>query len=136
MTTAINKPAIVGGANGAAGANANNVDEVSKETIFCPECDKLKRYHKKELDWVQLPALPLTAAWKIQDGELHTFGNKLCEKTLLLVRVTNLRYPIVYEGAVRQDKCRKSGAPSMDLVSISECDIASIRRPKYNHQAQ
>ena len=95
MNTAINKATIAGGADSAARANANNVDEAFEELHSCPECDELNRYHKKELDWVQLAVLPLTAVWKIQDGELNDFGNKLCEKASLLVRVINLRYPIV-----------------------------------------
>ena len=97
MNTALNKAAIVGGTNGAAGANANNVDESFEELNSCPECDELNRYHKKESDWVQLAVLPLTAAWKIQDGELNNFGNKLREKASLLVRGINFRYPIVDE---------------------------------------
>ena len=78
MNTAINEAAIVGGADGAAGANTNNIDEAFKELNSCPECDKLNRYHKKESDWVQLAVLPLTAAWNIRDGELNDFGNTLC----------------------------------------------------------
>ena len=93
MNTALNKAAIVDGANGVAGANANNVDEYFEEVNSCPECDELNRYHKKESDWVQLAVLPLTAVWKIQDGELKDFGNKLWEKASPLVHAINLRYP-------------------------------------------
>ena len=91
MNTAINAASIAGGADGAAGANTNNVDEAFEELQFCPECDELNRYHKKESDWVQLAVLSLTAVWKSQDRELKDYGNKLWEKALLLVHFVNLR---------------------------------------------
>ena len=95
MNTAINEAAIASGADGAAGANANDVDGAFEELYSCPECDELNRYYRKESDWVQLAVLPLTAVWKIQDGELKDFGNKLWEKASLLVHFSNLRYPVV-----------------------------------------
>ena len=69
MNTAINEAA--------AGENANDVNEAFEELYSCPECDKLNGYYKKESDWAQLAVLPSTAVWKIQDGELKDFGNKL-----------------------------------------------------------
>ena len=146
MNTAINEAAIAGGADGATGANTNNAKEAFEELYSCPKCDKVNRYYRKEYDWVQLAVLPLTAVWKIQDGELNDFGNKLCEKASSLMCIINVRYPIVDEittllgmcrqrGAVGRDKCRKIGAPSMDLVSMTECDIASIGGPECNRHA-
>ena len=64
MNTALNKAAIVGGTNGAAGTNTNNVNEVFKELYSYPDCDELNRYYKKESDWVQLTVLPSTAVLK------------------------------------------------------------------------
>ena len=60
MNTVINEAAIAGGADGAAGANTNDVDEAFEELYSCPKCDKLNRYYKKEYDWVQLAVLPWT----------------------------------------------------------------------------
>jgi hypothetical protein len=92
MNTTINKAAIAGCADGTAGTNAEvrvNAAEIGglRKTArdLQDECDDLKRYHKKEHDWVQLAVLPWTAVWEFQDGELKDFGNKLWEKVSMLV---------------------------------------------------
>ena len=101
MNTTINEAAITSGANVAAGANANDVNEAFEELYSCSKCDKFNRYYTKESNWVHLAVLPPTAVWEINDEELKDFGNKLWDKASSLAYFINLRFLVVNDITTR-----------------------------------